>query len=85
MSYRKDNFKSRGDLIRHLVDATDAKTSDEIDRTVCYPVPPPDSQPIAVSWGVLRQLTDLPAEVAQLKEEIEQLKEEIEQLKERSQ
>jgi len=74
MGYWEDRAKKREDIIRHMVDATDAKTAAEIDRVVCYPVPPPASQPIAVSWGVLRQLTELPAEVERLKAELERLK-----------
>lgn len=30
-----------------------------VDSEVCYPIPPPDDQPIVVTWGVLRRLTDV--------------------------
>lgn len=51
--------RSRSEIVANFVDATAAETAAEIDREVCYPIPPPDEQPVMVSWGVLRRLTDL--------------------------
>ncbi len=45
--------------LNELVDAFEARTAKEVDYGVCYPIPPPDNQPIVVSWGLLRKLTDL--------------------------
>jgi len=42
----------------HTIDASGETTSQGIDRRVCYPIPPPDDQRVAVAWGVLRNLTD---------------------------